>query len=133
LPTSRLRTRGDAADPRSVWLRRPPPRPGSAAWRYLTEERGLPASLLEVVIRRDLVREGVRGTAWFLHCVGGRPSGWEMRGPSFKGFLAGGAKEMFVFSRSEATPALLCVRQRSTRSVLPLSRVLRKTQPMFLP
>jgi hypothetical protein len=104
LPTSRLRTRGDAADPRSVWPRRPPPRPGSAAWRYLTEERGLPASLLEVVVRRDLVREGVRGTAWFLHSVGGRPSGWEMRGPSFKGFLAGGAKGVFVFSRSEATP-----------------------------
>jgi hypothetical protein len=27
-----------------------------------------------------------------------------MRGPSFKGFLAGGAKGVFVFSRSEATP-----------------------------
>ncbi len=104
LPTSRQRTRGDADDPRSVWLRRPPPRPGSAAWRYLTEERGLPAALLEVVVRRDLVREGVRGTALFLHCIGGRPSGWEMRGPSFKGFLAGGAKGVFVFSRSEATP-----------------------------
>jgi hypothetical protein len=102
LPASRLRTRGDAADPRSVWLRRPRPRPGSAAWRYLTEERGLPVSLLEVVVRRDLVREGVRGTAWFLHCVGGRPSGWEMRGPTFKGFLAGGAKGVFVFSRSDA-------------------------------
>ncbi len=71
-------------------------------WRYLTEVRRLPASLLELVVRRDLVREGVRGTAWFLHCVGGRPSGWEMRGPSFKGFLAGGAKGVFVFSGSEA-------------------------------
>ncbi len=99
LPTSRQRTRGDAGDPRSVWLRRSPPRPGSAVWRYLTEERRLPASLLELVVRRDLVREGVRGTAWFLHCVGGRPSGWEMRGPSFKGFLAGGAKGVFVFSK----------------------------------
>jgi hypothetical protein len=58
--------------------------------------------LLEVVVRRDLVRAGVRGTAWFLHCVGGRPSGWEMRGPSFKGFLAGGAKGAFVFSGSDA-------------------------------
>ena len=102
LPISQNRTRGDAADPRSVWQRRPPPRPGSAAWRYLTEERGLPASLLEVVVRRDLVREGVRGTAWFLHRSGGQPSGWKMRGPSFKGFLAGGAKGMFVFSLSEA-------------------------------
>jgi hypothetical protein len=71
-------------------------------WRYLTEERRLPVSLLELVVRRDLVREGVRGTAWFLHCVGGRPSGWEMRGPSFKGFLAGGAKGAFVFSGSDA-------------------------------
>ncbi len=100
-PTSRPPTRGDAGDPRAVWLRRSPPRPGSAAWRYLTEERGLPASLLEVVVRRGLVREGVRGTAWFLHRVGGRPSGWEMRGPSFKGFLAGGAKGVFVFSESD--------------------------------
>jgi hypothetical protein len=102
LPTSRQPMRRDAGDPRSVWLRRPPPRPGSAVWRYLAEKRGLPASLLEVVVRRDLVREGVRGTAWFLHCVGGRPSGWEMRGPSFKGFLAGGAKGVFVFFLSEA-------------------------------
>jgi hypothetical protein len=76
LPTSRQRTRGDAADPRSVWLRRPPPRPGSAAWRYLTGERGLPASLLEIVVQRDLIREGVRGTAWFLHvfCGSDAPS-----------------------------------------------------------
>jgi hypothetical protein len=102
LPTSRQRTRGDAADPRSVWLRRPPPRPGSAAWRYLTGERGLPASLLEIVVQRDLIREGVRGTAWFLHFVGGQSSGWEMRGPSFKGFLAGGAKGVFVFCGSDA-------------------------------
>ena len=102
LPTSRLRTRGAAADPRSVWLRRSAPRPGSAAWRYLTKERGVPSALLEMAVRRDLVREGVCGTAWFLHCVGGRPSGWEMRGPSFKGFLAAGAKGLFVFSRSDA-------------------------------
>ena len=53
-------------------------------------------------MRRDLVREGVRGIAWFLHFVGGRPSGWEMRGPSFKGFLAGGAKGVFVFCGSDA-------------------------------
>jgi hypothetical protein len=58
--------------------------------------------LLEVVVRLDLVREGVRGTAWFLHSVEGRPSGWEMRGPSFKGFFAGGAKGVFVFSGSDA-------------------------------
>ena len=67
-----------------------------------TKERGLPAALLEVAVRRDLVREGVRGSAWFLHCIGERPSGWEMRGPSFKGFLAGGAKGVFIFSRSNA-------------------------------
>jgi hypothetical protein len=58
--------------------------------------------LLDVVVRRDLVREGVRGTAWFLHSVAGRPSGWEMRGPSFKGFLAGGVKGVFVFSETDA-------------------------------
>lgn len=102
LPTSRLRPREDAVDPRSVWLRRPPPRPGSTAWRYLTEQRGLPPLLLEVAVRRGLLREGVRGTAWFLHRIGGRPSGWEMRGPSFKGFLAGGAKGLFVFTAAEA-------------------------------
>jgi hypothetical protein len=102
LPPSQNRTRGNTADPCSVWQRSPPPRPGSAAWQYLTEERRLPASLLELVVRRDLVREGVRGTAWFLHRSGEQPSGWEMRGPSFKGFLAGGAKGVFVFSLSEA-------------------------------
>jgi hypothetical protein len=65
--------------------------------------------LLEVVVRRDLVREGVRGTAWFLHRIAGRPSGWEMRGPSFKGFLAGGAKSVFVFFSGSDAPSRVAV------------------------
>ena len=90
------------------WLRRRPPRPGSPGWGYLTEQRALPSALLADAARRGLVREGLHGTNWFLHQVSGRPVGWEMRGPEYKGFVAGGSKTAFVLAECEA-PARIIV------------------------
>lgn len=88
------------ADCSTAWLRRASPRPGSAAWRYLTEVRTLPADLLTRLGKRGLIREGFGGTAWFLHQVQDIPVGWEMRGPAYKGFAAGGRKTLFVLTES---------------------------------
>jgi hypothetical protein len=81
-----------------LWQSRRPPRPGSPAWRYLTEMRALPASLVARAVRLGLIREGVRGTAWFMHRRDDVITGWEMRGPRYKGFVSGGSKGLFVFA-----------------------------------
>ena len=81
-----------------MWQSRKAPRPGSPAWRYLTETRALPASLVTRAVRLCLIREGVRGTTWFVHQRGTAITGWEMRGPRYKGFVSGGTKGLFVFA-----------------------------------
>lgn len=88
------------ADCGTAWLRRAPPRPGSAAWRYLTGVRALPPDLLTRLGKMGIIREGFGGTAWFLHQVQDVPVGWEMRGPAYKGFAAGGRKTLFVLAES---------------------------------
>ena len=45
----------------------------------------------------DAVREGFHGSAWFAHRLDGVVSHVEVRGPSFKGSLRGGAKTLFRF------------------------------------
>jgi hypothetical protein len=81
-----------------LWQSRRPPQPGSAAWRYLTDTRALPSPLVARAVRLGLVREGVRGTAWFVHRHDDVITGWEMRGPSYKGFVSGGSKGLFTFA-----------------------------------
>ena len=100
LPAKTLEDRGPPQDCRTTWHRRPTLRPGSPAWRYLTEVRALPAELLTRLASMSLVREGFGGTAWFLHQVQGVPAGWEMRGPAYKGFASGGRKTLFVQAES---------------------------------
>lgn len=78
------------------WERRPLLSHGSAAWRYLAGQRGLPASILTAARITDAVREGPHGSAWFAHRDGaGRLTGIEMRGPTWRGFSAGGGKTLF--------------------------------------
>lgn len=78
------------------WERRPRLSRGSAAWLYLTRQRALPACILAAADAADAVREGPRGTAWFAHRDGaGDITGIEMRGPSWRGFSAGGDKVLF--------------------------------------
>ncbi|MGD0108989.1 MAG: DUF3991 and toprim domain-containing protein [Rhodopila sp.] len=94
LPTRRTR-----ASPIPViqrWERRRKLSPGSPAWRYLADRRGLPEAILMATRASDAVREGPRGSAWFAHRDGaGRLTGIEMRGADYHKFSAGGEKTLF--------------------------------------
>ncbi|WP_319799010.1 DUF3991 and toprim domain-containing protein [Nitrobacter sp.] len=78
------------------WTRRGPLRPASPAWRYLTETRGLPDTILDVATSQDALREGPHGSMWAAHRgADGMLRGWEERGAKWRGFATGGSKELF--------------------------------------
>ncbi len=84
------------------WRRRFRPRPGSQAWRYLTGERGLPADILKQAVACDRLREGPKGSMWAAHSdSAGAVTGWEERGPEWRGFATDGAKELFRLGPAE--------------------------------
>nr|WP_278116492.1 DUF3991 and TOPRIM domain-containing protein [Mesorhizobium sp. WSM4875]WIE94832.1 DUF3991 and TOPRIM domain-containing protein [Mesorhizobium sp. WSM4875] len=90
------------------WTRRRMPWPGSRTWSYLREERHLPESIIRLAIRHDLLREGPRGSMWAAHRDGdGHVTGWEERGPQWRGFASGGAKVLFRLGSRDALR--LCV------------------------
>lgn len=79
-----------------LWRDARPVKPGSAAWSYLTKDRGLPATSIERVLQVQGLREGIYGTMWAMHqSAAGQITGWEMRGPRYKGFSKGGTKTLF--------------------------------------
>lgn len=70
--------------------------PGSQGWRYLIETRCLPVESLERALQAGVLREGIYGTVWAKHRTAhGLATGWEMRGPGFKGYAKGGTKTLF--------------------------------------
>jgi len=78
------------------WRVRRALRPGSATWRYLRHERHVPDDVLRAAIRQDRLREGPRGSLWAAHVDDrGAVTGWEERGPAWRGFSTGGAKVLF--------------------------------------
>jgi hypothetical protein len=90
------RTRAPHLPVAEPWERRPPLSAGSPAWRYLTERRGLPETILVATRAADAIREGPRGSAWFAHRDGmGLLTGIEMRSPDYRKFSAGGEKTLF--------------------------------------
>ncbi len=90
------------------WARRGRPRPGSATWRYLAAERGIPDSLVATAVDQDLLREGPHGSVWAAHRADDCALlGWEERGPQWRGFATGGAKELFRLGPSAA--ARVCI------------------------
>ncbi len=69
---------------------------GSATWGYLTSTRAIPLAVLTAADRFDAVREGPRGSAWFIHRDhAGVLTGIDMRGPDWRGFSEGGDKSLF--------------------------------------
>ncbi|MGF7009385.1 DUF3991 and toprim domain-containing protein [Aminobacter sp. BE322] len=85
------------------WRRRRPPTIGSRAWRYLADERAIPISVLQAAIAQGLLREGPSGSIWAAHVDrAGQLSGWEERGPRWRGFSTGGAKELFRLGNEAA-------------------------------
>lgn len=78
------------------WRARRAPWPGSATWRYLRDERFLPETIIRAAIRQDRLREGPRGSVWAAHVDdAGVVTGWEERGPEWRGFSTGGSKVLF--------------------------------------
>lgn len=92
------------------WNTRRLPNRGSATWRYLVEERGLPAPIVQAAIAGGVLREGPQGSAWFAHHDHeGQLTGIEMRGPDFRGFSPGGDKSLFRFSPTQGPASRLVV------------------------
>lgn len=78
------------------WRARRKPWPGSATWRYLTEVRHLPERLIRIAIVAGVLREGPYGSMWACHTdAHGVVTGWEERGPNWRGFASGGTKVLF--------------------------------------
>lgn len=77
-------------------------------WRYLRDDRHLPEAVISAAIRHDLLREGPSRSMWAAHRDGeGVVTGWEERGPEWRGFSTGGAKVLFRFGPCDALR--LCV------------------------
>lgn len=102
------RKRGPDLGVAERWSGRRKPWPGSTTWRYLRDDRQLPEAVISAAIRHDLLREGPRGSMWAAHRDGeGVVTGWEERGPEWRGFSTGGAKVLFRFGPYDALR--LCV------------------------
>jgi hypothetical protein len=102
---------GKHRSPRSIaegWADRRAPGPGSATWHYLRWGRSLPGFIIRQAINSDLLREGPYGSMWAAHTDDdGRITGWEGRGPGWRGFATGGSKILFRFGAGRANR--LCV------------------------
>ena len=100
---SRPRRTGPPLSITERWRRRRPPTSGSRTWRYLADERAIPISVLRAAIAQGLLREGPSGSIWAAHVAGaGQLIGWEERGPRWRGFSTGGAKELFRLGNEAA-------------------------------
>jgi Protein of unknown function (DUF3991)/Toprim-like len=90
------------------WNSRPRIKPGSSTWRYLNGARGIPEAILRSAIAQDCIREGPFGSVWAAHKDRtGLVTGWEERGPQWRGFATGGSKRLSHFGA--ANPKRLCV------------------------
>jgi hypothetical protein len=97
-PLAERAGRREAQD-RSVperWAARKTVWPGSPTWRYLARNRFLPSGIVEAASGVGILREGPAGSAWFAHVNdAGLVAHVDIRGPTYKGSLAGGAKSLF--------------------------------------
>lgn len=85
------------------WSARRKPWRGSATWRYLRDERHIPEHVIRMAIAQNVLREGPRGSMWAAHQGNdGVVTGWEERGPEWRGFACGGSKVLFRFGNAAA-------------------------------
>ncbi|KJF65134.1 DUF3991 and toprim domain-containing protein [Rhizobium nepotum] len=78
------------------WCRQRRPEPGSRMWHYLSSARSLPGQIIRNAVSQNLLREGPYGSMWAAHTNDtGFVTGWEERGPHWRGFATGGAKNLF--------------------------------------
>jgi len=86
------------------WAARRKPWRGSATWRYLRDERHIPEQVIRAALAQNVLREGPRGSMWAAHTdAAGIVTGWEERGPEWRGFAAGGGKVLFRLGPTIAT------------------------------
>lgn len=98
------------------WAARRKPWRGSATWRYLIDTRGLSEPIVAAVSGAGTLREGPRGSMWAAHRdADGAVTGWEERGPDWRGFATGGTKMLFRLGRHEALR--LCVTEAAIDAV----------------
>ena len=97
----RVRPQGEGSVPPAMrWAAAKSLRPGSRAWGYLAEVRHLPSPVLRAAAAAGALREGAYGTAWFAHRdESGTLTGFDMRGPVFRGFAKGGEKTLAAVER----------------------------------
>jgi len=82
--------------PTERWERRRRPWPGSPSWVYLRDVRGISEHVLRRATDQGTLREGPHGSMWAAHVDDmGLVTGWEERGPDWRGFANGGAKTLF--------------------------------------
>ncbi|NMG41891.1 DUF3991 domain-containing protein [Chelativorans sp. ZYF759] len=95
------------------WSSRRKPWQGSATWRYLRDARGLPERIIRTAISTNLLREGPHGSMWAAHtAIDGAVTGWEERGPDWRGFASGGAKVLFRMGSPDGVR--LCVTEAAS-------------------
>lgn len=112
-----------SAEPALRWRAAEPPRPGSAGWRYLGEERGIPDEMIQAAVQANVLREGIYGTVWGAHRTeNGDITGWEMRGPQFKGFSKGGDKALFTLGDRDADRIVVTEAMIDALSIATLER-----------
>ena len=94
--TRPVRNRAPADVAPERWARRRIPWRGSMTWRYLQDQRCLPETVIRAAVQADLLREGPHGSMWAAHLDDrGLVTGWEERGPDWRGFSSGGSKVLF--------------------------------------
>ncbi|WP_064713506.1 DUF3991 and toprim domain-containing protein [Rhizobium bangladeshense] len=85
------------------WSHRKRPWCASATWAYLRDCRALPWQVISAAIGADVLREGPYGSMWAKHVdETSVVTGWEERGPDWRGFSTGGAKALFRFGKRDA-------------------------------
>jgi hypothetical protein len=98
-----LRAPPRRVDPKSLalrWSRRPALGQRSPTDRYLERIRRLPRRVLRLAAGAGLIRQGPYSSAWFRHDdEHGALSGWEERGPDWRGFSKGGLQIPVSFGR----------------------------------
>jgi hypothetical protein len=90
------------------WLSRRRPQPGSATWTYLQDNRRISGRILRTAVDQNVLREGPKGSMWAAHVDDkGHVTGWEERGPDWRGFARGGAKVLFRLGTCDALRLLV--------------------------
>jgi hypothetical protein len=116
---------------RDRWNRRPPITPRSAAWRYLLVQRGSPADMLRWAVAQNLLRAGPAGSVWAAHADHqGVVTGWEERGPDWRGFATDGLKVLFRLGEPEARR--LCITEASIDAMSLAALEAMRTDTLYL-